>query len=76
MTVLGQAFTGTLADLAALTITNGELELVTQWLRGDLTLDRDELIDFLVDLLLTVATDVATKTAPDRVAEPNNDIRA
>jgi AcrR family transcriptional regulator len=40
-------------ELTALTLIGGGLELVTTWLRGDLAVDRDHLIDFIVALMLT-----------------------
>lgn len=45
-------------ELTALTLIGGGLELVTTWLRGDLAIDRDHLIDFIVALMLT-STDLA-----------------
>jgi hypothetical protein len=45
-------------ELTALTLIGGGLELVTTWLRGDLAVDRDHLIDFIVALMLT-STDLA-----------------
>jgi hypothetical protein len=71
-----ETFTSRNAELAALTLTSGEIELATQWLRGDLDLDRDKLIDFLVELLLSVANDLATKAAePGRTTRTDHDIR-
>jgi len=40
-------------ELTALTLIGGGLELITTWLRGDLAVDRDYLIDFIVALMLT-----------------------
>jgi AcrR family transcriptional regulator len=45
-------------ELTALTLIGGGLELVTSWLRGDLDVDRDHLVDFIVALMLT-STDLA-----------------
>jgi AcrR family transcriptional regulator len=45
-------------ELTALTLIGGGLELITTWLRGDLDVDRDHLIDFIVALMLT-STDLS-----------------
>lgn len=54
-------------ELTALTLIGGGLELVTTWLRGDLAVDRDHLIDFIVALMVT-STDLAA--ALDRETRP------
>ncbi|MFF2557622.1 TetR/AcrR family transcriptional regulator [Nocardia sp. NPDC058058] len=54
--LLGEdAVTGIQAELAARTISHGGLELVSEWLRGDLDIDRAQLVDFLVAMILTTA---------------------
>jgi AcrR family transcriptional regulator len=40
-------------ELTALTLIGGVFELVTSWLRGDLAVDQEHLIDFAVALMLT-----------------------
>jgi AcrR family transcriptional regulator len=45
-------------ELTGLTLIGGGLELITTWLRGDLPVSRDHLIDFIVALMLT-STDLA-----------------
>ncbi|MEO3785501.1 TetR family transcriptional regulator [Actinocorallia sp. B10E7] len=45
-------------ELTGLTLTSGLWDLITAWLRGDLSIDRDHLIDYTVALLLTT-TDLA-----------------
>ncbi|HEY1916007.1 MAG TPA: TetR/AcrR family transcriptional regulator [Streptosporangiaceae bacterium] len=45
-------------ELTALTLIGGVLELVTTWLRGDLAVDRDHLIDFIVALMLAATARV------------------
>jgi AcrR family transcriptional regulator len=45
-------------ELTALTLIGGGWELITAWLRGDLAVDRDHLIDFVVALMVT-STDLA-----------------
>jgi AcrR family transcriptional regulator len=52
-------------ELTALTLIGGGFELITTWLRGDLAVGREHLIDFVVALMLT-STDLAT--ALDREA--------
>jgi AcrR family transcriptional regulator len=52
-------------ELTALTLIGGGFELITTWLRGDLPVSRDHLIDFIVALMLT-STDLAA--ALDREA--------
>jgi AcrR family transcriptional regulator len=42
-------------ELTALTLIGGVLELVITWLRGDLAVDREHLIDFIVALMLSAA---------------------
>jgi AcrR family transcriptional regulator len=54
------------AELAALTLVGGILELLTLWLRGDLDLSRDRLADFLCQMLLAnvdLGTRAVTPTA-------------
>jgi AcrR family transcriptional regulator len=46
-------------ELTALTLIGGGFELITTWLRGDLPVTRDHVIDFIVALMLT-STDLAT----------------
>ncbi|NLU83135.1 TetR family transcriptional regulator [Rhodococcus sp. HNM0569] len=43
-------------DLVAYTLVSGTLELVSAWLRGDTSADRDELIELVAGLLLAGAT--------------------
>jgi len=45
-------------ELTALTLTSGLWDLLAAWLRGDLSIDRDHLVDYTVALLLTT-TDLA-----------------
>jgi AcrR family transcriptional regulator len=45
-------------ELTALTLIGGGLELVSTWLRGDLAVSREHLVDFIVALMLT-STDLA-----------------
>jgi AcrR family transcriptional regulator len=45
-------------ELTALTLIGGGLELITTWLRGDLDVGREHLVDFIVALMLT-STDLA-----------------
>jgi len=57
--LLGQVPVGDAdVELTALTLIGGGLELITTWLRGDLAVGRDHLIDFIVALMLT-STDLS-----------------
>lgn len=59
--LLGESFaTGIHAELAARTISHGGLDLLTEWLRGDLDIERAQLIDFLVALILTTSEITST----------------
>jgi AcrR family transcriptional regulator len=60
------AINGTHAELAALTVVHGELELVTQWLRGDLKVGRDQLTEFLVAMIITATEITHTVSEPLR----------
>lgn len=51
------------SELAALTVVSGTVDVVTMWLRGALDIDRDQLIEFIVAMILTSAT---ITTALDR----------
>lgn len=51
------------SELAALTVVSGTVDVVTMWLRGTLEIDRDQLIEFIVAMILTSAT---ITTALDR----------
>jgi len=55
-----EAATGIHAELATLTVVNGEFDLVVQWLRGDVDVEREEFIDFLTAMILTSAGITAT----------------
>jgi AcrR family transcriptional regulator len=44
------------SELAALTVVSGTIDVVTMWLRGTLDIDRDQLIEFIVAMILTSAT--------------------
>ncbi|MBL1078189.1 TetR/AcrR family transcriptional regulator [Nocardia sp. 2] len=48
-----EAVTGIHAELAARTVAYGGLDILTEWLAGDLDIDRTQLIDFLVAMILT-----------------------
>jgi len=50
------------AELAAITLVGGILELLTLWLRGDLDLSQDRLSDFLSQMLLA-NVDLGTRVA-------------
>jgi AcrR family transcriptional regulator len=52
------------ADLAALTLAGGMLDLLTMWLRGDLDLGKNRLADFLSQMLLANVDFGARTTAP------------
>jgi AcrR family transcriptional regulator len=66
--ILGEVPVGdTDIELTALTLIGGGFELITTWLRGDLRVTRDHLIDFIVALMLT-STDLAA--ALDRESRP------
>jgi AcrR family transcriptional regulator len=57
--ILGEIPVGdTDVELTGLTLIGGGFELITTWLRGDLAVSRDHLIDFIVALMLT-STDLA-----------------
>lgn len=59
--LLGEdAVAGVHAELAARTVAHGGLEILAEWLRGDLAIDRPQLIDFLVAMILTAAEVTAT----------------
>ncbi|MEC3920577.1 TetR/AcrR family transcriptional regulator [Nocardia sp. CDC160] len=49
------AVEGVHAELAARTVAHGGLEILVEWLRGELEIDRAQLIDFLVAMILTAA---------------------
>jgi AcrR family transcriptional regulator len=51
------------SELAALTVVSGTVDVVTMWLRGALDIDREQLIEFIVAMILTSAT---ITTALDR----------
>jgi AcrR family transcriptional regulator len=51
------------SELAALTVVSGTIDVVTMWLRGALEIDREQLIEFIVAMILTSAT---ITTALDR----------
>ncbi|WP_405489986.1 TetR/AcrR family transcriptional regulator [Nocardia sp. NBC_00511] len=54
--LLGEAaVTGVHAQLAARTVAHGGLELLTEWLRDELDIDRAQLVDFLVAMILTAS---------------------
>jgi len=42
-------------ELAALTVVSGLFDLTTHWLRGDLDIDRAQLVEFIVAMFLTSA---------------------
>lgn len=44
------------SELAALTVVSGTIDVVTMWLRGALDIDREQLIEFIVAMILTSAT--------------------
>lgn len=50
-----EAVTGLHAELSARTVAHGGLEILTEWLRGELDIDRAQLVDFLVAMILTAA---------------------
>lgn len=55
--------------MAALTVVNGLLELGGQWWRGDLEVSREQLVDFMVAMILTsaeIGTRVGTEIAGQR----------
>ncbi|WP_067715272.1 TetR/AcrR family transcriptional regulator [Nocardia yamanashiensis] len=54
------AVTGVYAELAARTVSFGGLEILTEWLRGDLAIERAQLIDFLCAMILTASEITAT----------------
>ncbi|WP_458686613.1 TetR/AcrR family transcriptional regulator [Nocardia tengchongensis] len=54
-----EAVRGVHAALAARTVAHGGLEILTEWLRGELDIDRAQLIDFLVAMILT-ASEITT----------------
>ncbi|GAB0105120.1 TetR/AcrR family transcriptional regulator [Nocardia sp. JMUB6875] len=54
-----EAAAGLHAELAARTVAHGGLEILTEWLRGELDIDRAQLIDFLVAMILT-ASEITT----------------
>ncbi|MFE3190979.1 TetR/AcrR family transcriptional regulator [Nocardia sp. NPDC059240] len=49
------AVEGMHARLAARTVAHGGLEILIEWLRGELDIDRAQLVDFLVAMILTSA---------------------
>ncbi|WP_067828107.1 TetR/AcrR family transcriptional regulator [Nocardia inohanensis] len=52
--LLGEtAASGLYAELAARTVSFGGLEILTEWLRGDLEIERAQLIDFMCAMILT-----------------------
>jgi AcrR family transcriptional regulator len=51
------------SELAALTVVSGTVDVMTMWLRGALDIDREQLIEFIVAMILTSAT---ITTALDR----------
>ncbi|MEV6101168.1 TetR/AcrR family transcriptional regulator [Nocardia sp. NPDC051981] len=53
------AVTGVHAELAARTVAHGGLEILIEWLRDELDIDRAQLIDFLVAMILT-ASEITT----------------
>ncbi|AYF74282.1 TetR/AcrR family transcriptional regulator [Nocardia yunnanensis] len=54
--LLGEdAVRGMHAELAARTVAHGGLEILAEWLRGELDIDRAQLVDFLVAMILTSA---------------------
>ncbi|MFJ4651370.1 TetR/AcrR family transcriptional regulator [Nocardia sp. NPDC088792] len=57
--LLGESATGMYAELAARTVVHGGLELLAEWVRGDLRITRSQLVDFLVAMILT-ASDITT----------------
>ncbi|WP_170201807.1 TetR/AcrR family transcriptional regulator [Actinocorallia herbida] len=58
-TVLGDSpLSDTDLALTAFTLTSGLWDLIAAWLRGDIPIDRDHLVDYTVALLLTT-TDLA-----------------
>lgn len=65
---------GVHAELAARTVSHGGVELLTEWLRGDLDIDRGQLIDFLVAMILT-ASEITTNVRREMAgagAEPRS----
>ncbi|MCU1642697.1 MAG: transcriptional regulator [Nocardia sp.] len=65
--LLGEsAAEGIHAELAARTVSHGGVELLTEWLRGDLDIDRGVLIDFLVAMILT-ASEITTTVRREMV---------
>jgi len=59
-------------ELTALTLIGGGLELVTSWFRGDVAVDRDHLIDFIIALMLT-STDLAAALEREARTGPHRD---
>ncbi|MGW4242101.1 TetR/AcrR family transcriptional regulator [Nocardia sp. NPDC004722] len=54
--LLGEAaVTGVHAELSARTVAHGGLEILIEWLRGELDIDRAQVVDFLVAMILTAA---------------------
>ncbi|NNH71272.1 TetR/AcrR family transcriptional regulator [Nocardia uniformis] len=69
--LLGEAaVTGIHAELAARTISHGGLDILTEWLRGDLEIDRPQLIDFLVAMILTASEITSTVRREMAASEP------
>ncbi|MFC9999060.1 TetR/AcrR family transcriptional regulator [Nocardia sp. NPDC127526] len=63
-----EAVTGIHAELAARTIAHGGLELITEWLRGDLAIERAQLVDFLVAMIMT-ASEITTTVRREMAAD-------
>lgn len=55
-----EAVTGMYAELAARTVSFGGLEILTEWLRGDLAIEREQLVDFLCAMILNTSTITGT----------------
>jgi AcrR family transcriptional regulator len=60
--------------LAALTVVSGVLDVVTTWLRGDLDIDIDHLVEFIVAMILTSAE--ITTVLDRELADPRPHTRA
>lgn len=51
-------------EMTALSMVGGAWELVATWLRGDLAVDRERLIDFIVSLMLTATPQNGRNPSP------------
>ncbi|GAB2564014.1 TetR/AcrR family transcriptional regulator [Nocardia heshunensis] len=66
--LLGEAAVeGLHSRLAARTVAHGGLEILIEWLRGELDIDRAQLVDFLVAMILT-ASEITTTVQREMAA--------